>query len=511
MCQGGELVIGLKISGDDIVPLQEKINESLTELKEKRNITSIKIKNLSSYSERHDAFINNEVDILETTYKIFHEALQQDKWGVILHSCYATSVDTEAFYSHGLIIANKSENISLKPSEKITAVYAVSPYSSTGFFLQKHLLDGMKLPKTEFVKTPYKIIEKVKSTPGSIGMCGSFTRPDTEQFDILYKSPKVPGQVVIARDSIPTEIINLVKKELINFSVNRFKNHDYQRHFFVGRLPDDYKAYLNLYKKNKKEDEVKVLEEEIELAKKANADLAASNKKIKESKSTTTIIAVFVSVTSVLLISCLIGWVIRKRSKKALIQQHKASFSIQATCSMLAGYNLEQEISERLNEDKINNFFHYYTDTKYKKAIWELAGDLEQSLPLILNKIREIAGRTSSDHEELRDVLVMQRARDLNSQVNSFRDCCYKIRKLLSAHQLKNTNQYGGPFENELAQKLIPLASLDGIIQLLYTYRNFSTHEHIVFLNAEDAETVLRNYLHLYQKICESRIFELPD
>ena len=480
---GTEITIGFEIADEDVELLEKKLNESLKKLKGDHTITSIKVKNMNSYDDIHSAFKNNEAHMLETTYKIYYEALKEDKWNVILHSCYATDFDNDMFYSRGLIIANKSEGLSLESPEEITTVYAVSPYSSTGWFLQHQYLEkeGIKLPEAIYEKSHRRIIERVESTPGSIGICGSFIKPDADKFDILFESAAVPGEVVIVQDSIPVEIVNAVKKDLIEYSVNRFRNDDKQRHFFAVPLRDDYSAYLDYYRPFNR-----------------------------------TIIITSITVISLLLIAFFLVRDARNKLKSIrgngdIIEESKDLFAINQICSIISSYKLENPMSSRMNEKKITEFCKYYKEKKYISAIKILTENLEQTLGILEKKIKSIEHRVTEKHPELENIIVTrargQQHNTLQAKVNTFTSFCGRLRSLLTDNQKENSPNYGGPFENELAQKLMPYATTGGAIQLLYSYRNFSVHEHSFFLCEEDAITVLRNYLHVYLKICESRLF----
>ena len=489
---GKDLRIGLNIYEPDRIALENKLNNALKTISGNHNIQSIKVKNLSSYLERQTAFLNNEVDILETTYRIYYEANRETKrvnnyeMCVILHSCYASGNFSDQFYSHGLIVKNKADSdISLDNLDKVTKVYAVDRYSSTGYYLQKQYLENknktLSRDKISFLHTSRGILDKVKSTPGSIGMCGSFIHPDKDQFTILAETPNVPGQVVIAPENLDPNIIKMIQKTLIEFSIQRYRKIPKQRYFYVYPLKDDYKAYLDLY---------------------ADPEL-----------NTQDLIKILYLILGIFLLIIIVVTIRFKRTKEKILRK---TLSIEDRRKQLSNYKLDSEISSILNVKKIDHFVTYLSKEKNQEAIQELTSNLEQILPQLLRKIQENKGKlkhnqkenSNSDPSILYSIEKMPKLNKLSKQVAYFSKFCYELRAELTEHQQPNENGYDGPFKDPLANQLIPLASLDGSVTTLYSYRNFSIHKHLPFLTREDAETVLKNYLHFYQKICESRLFE---
>jgi len=250
-----DIRIGLTVNKNLCRVLEKTMNKSLKNVLTNSLYKKIVVSSVMGYNNKRNALLNNNVDILESGFGLFYEmnSMGKKKYDVLLHACYYNNIN-DPFYIRGVIFSRKEDNLSFKDIKRCKNIFAVSPSSSSGYYIQKAYLQKLDLSFVQpvFVSRHPNVKKSVIQTKGSMGFCGNFVKLDPKKFKVLYRSILVPGGLIYSRSSIENGILKKVKNELAKFYLLNFRDaRNRLNRFFVAKLQKDYFKYFQLLQNGK--------------------------------------------------------------------------------------------------------------------------------------------------------------------------------------------------------------------------------------------------------------------
>jgi nitrogen-specific signal transduction histidine kinase/ABC-type phosphate/phosphonate transport system substrate-binding protein len=248
-----EINVGLSLIDDITSEIEKNINLELETLLSKYGYNKINVISMLYYDQKRVALYNNEVDVLESGMGLYYEAYKHRKFEVMLHGCYIHNISGNLLYTSGIIICRREDDFSLEDIAKSKKIFAVSPHSQTGFYIQEKYLNdrNIEFSNPEFLRSHFEVEPKVLSTPGSVGFCGKFVEVDKENIKIIAETEKNPSSVISYRPDMETEIVKALDESIRRYYYS-YAQQGRTQHFFVDAIDRDYTRYFPLSEKEKR-------------------------------------------------------------------------------------------------------------------------------------------------------------------------------------------------------------------------------------------------------------------
>jgi len=466
--------IGLSLDKKHCQRLENKLNILLKSLFKVSQYKKIIVLNTSGYDKKRNLLDNNNIDIMESGFGLFYEAnkLEHNKYKVLLQACYYKDIKYQ-FLIRGLIFSRKKDNLSLKDIEHCKNIFAVSPASSSGYFLQNAYLKskGLKYIRPIFTTKQDTVISSVEKTKNSIGFCPNFKDLDLNKFKILYESALTPGGIIFYNTSIDKRIINRISNEIFLFYFNMVRNKTkHINRLFVNKLQQNYMQYLKPMRYKKPWIEANYL---------------------------TIILLGIIIVLFTSVMYNLIANKLNSDDKNTLNEIKRKQL----------GFDTKNKWYEN-----IEKAMHAKDSGDYSAAIWKVCGLIietnyenppkEEELASVVYKanfMNQLIGKINGLNLDDFHIKPNMPAHDL---IEKFKiDICGPIK-----HRIANEEKYPEILD-EAHQKLVKISDIDGPLILIRTFRNFSSHDHNKFLTKEAAEFIIHNIIYIHNKLYESNLF----